>query len=212
MTLRAALAGLLVWLAAVPAAAQERPFDAFVLALSWSPSWCQDPEQAERAPLQCSPRRPFGWIVHGLWPQADGQPVRCPQSRERVPEALVSQMLPWMPSAGLIGQQWRSHGSCTGLTQERYFFAIRAARARIIAPDPQSLWPAGRVAPADLERAFVQANPGLDARAIAVTCREGALAEVRVCFDRRLRFAACPGVDERACRSAQVQVPGRRRG
>ena len=45
-------------------------FDFYVLALSWSPSFCE--ANAERgggtADQQCG-ERPFSFVVHGLWPQ-----------------------------------------------------------------------------------------------------------------------------------------------
>ena len=46
-------------------------FDFYVLALSWSPSFCEAAK--ERAPdrtpqAQCS-SRPYHFVVHGLWPQ-----------------------------------------------------------------------------------------------------------------------------------------------
>ena len=35
-----------------------------------------------------------------------------------------------MPSMGLIGHQWRKHGSCSGLSQKAYLDTTRAAFER----------------------------------------------------------------------------------
>jgi ribonuclease T2 len=45
-------------------------FDFYLLALSWSPSYCEASRERapDRAPdAQCGPR-PFSFVVHGLWP------------------------------------------------------------------------------------------------------------------------------------------------
>ena len=53
-------------------------FDYWVLALSWSPSWC-DAEGDARGSPQCDAARDHGWVLHGLWPQYHrGWPAFCP--------------------------------------------------------------------------------------------------------------------------------------
>src|SRR5258707_1025583 len=46
-------------------------FDFYVLALSWSPSYCEAAQERapDRAPDQQCGGRPFSFVVHGLWPQ-----------------------------------------------------------------------------------------------------------------------------------------------
>src|SRR5262245_6737859 len=53
-------------------------FDYYLLALSWSPTFCADVGDRRRDP-QCSPRgRPFAFVLHGLWPQYErGWPQDC---------------------------------------------------------------------------------------------------------------------------------------
>ena len=67
-------------LAAAPAAAagdEAGRFDYYVLALSWSPTWCALDGDARGAD-QCDPRHDFGWTLHGLWPQyEEGYPQDC---------------------------------------------------------------------------------------------------------------------------------------
>ncbi|MGB8670380.1 MAG: ribonuclease T, partial [Pseudolabrys sp.] len=46
-------------------------FDYYILALSWSPSYCearQDRARNRSSDRQCD-GRPFSFVVHGLWPQ-----------------------------------------------------------------------------------------------------------------------------------------------
>ena len=49
-------------------------FDFYVLALSWSPSFCEAASERGNSSrgiqTQCA-GRPFSFVVHGLWPQYD---------------------------------------------------------------------------------------------------------------------------------------------
>ena len=102
----------------------ERPqnepgrFDFYVLALSWSPSYCA--ASAERAPnrapdQQCG-GRPFAFVVHGLWPQYDkGFPSFCQVPAPRLFRGIVEANLDLMPSPRLIFHDWDRHGTCSGL-------------------------------------------------------------------------------------------------
>ncbi|MCV0397757.1 MAG: ribonuclease [Rhizobiaceae bacterium] len=187
-------------------------FDFWVLSLSWSPSYCEAKgDDANRQ--QCASPGKHAFIVHGLWPQFErGWPEFC-DSREpdRVPDRLVSEMLDIMPSAGLIGHQWRKHGSCSGLSQRDYFRGVRAARGRVEIPTAlDSIDQRRMVEPDAVEEAFRDANPGLGADAIAVTCDGGLLREVRICMSKNFTFRACPEVDRRGCRHDETQMPASR--
>lgn len=185
------------------------PFDFWVLALSWSPTHCADPEIAARDRLQCAGPRPYAFVVHGLWPQYErGFPRSCP-SDERGPDAAeVSAMLDLMPARELVRNQWERHGTCAGLPARAYFSEVRAAAARVTIPDGwsgRSSWTT--VSAADVERAFIAANPGLVPEAVAVQARDGLLREVRVCLGRDLSFRACPEVDARGVDGGRLRVP-----
>src|SRR4029077_16012103 len=55
-------------------------FDFYVLALSWSPSFCEASRErpANRTPDQQCGARPYSFVVHGLWPQYErGFPSNC---------------------------------------------------------------------------------------------------------------------------------------
>lgn len=185
------------------------PFDFWVLALSWSPTHCGADGMAARDPQQCAGPRPYGFVVHGLWPQFErGFPRSCP-ARARGPDrSLTDAMLDIMPSRRLVAIQWERHGTCSGLDAEDYFALTRAARTRVAIPDaftaPQTwqLMETGAV-----EAAFIAANPGLDPTEIAVEARGNQLREVRLCLDLELAWRACPEVDragEPAGRSLRI--------
>ena len=51
------------------------PVHYYMLALSWSPSFCENQKQKnggyvpQRLSYQCAGNQNFGWVIHGLWPQ-----------------------------------------------------------------------------------------------------------------------------------------------
>ena len=68
------------------------------------------------------------------------------------------------------------------------------------------------VTPDEVEQAFVAANPGMSRAAIAVTCDQRRLSEVRICMTKDLRFRDCADVDRRACRRDKLVMPPVRGG
>ena len=221
---RVAFVALVLAVGSMPAPApaqgsrQDRPgqFDFYVLSLSWSPSFCaaaaeRNPGQA--AGMQCG-ARPYSFVVHGLWPQYDkGFPEYCEQPSPRLNHNIVSSMLDLMPAPHLIFNEWDKHGTCSGLGARAYFETIRKARSAVkIPPEYLELSEARTVAPAEIEDAFIKANPGLSASAIAVTCNRTRLSEVRICMSKDLQFRPCEELDGRACRRDQVTMPPMRGG
>ncbi len=213
--------GLLV-LAAETASAQDRrqntpgEFDFYVLSLSWSPSFCEDAAERGnegRSQAQCG-GRPFSFVVHGLWPQYEhGFPDYCQRPSPRLDRNIMASMLDLMPAPGLIFNEWDKHGTCSGLPARAYFETIRKARAAVkIPPEYLELSEAKTVAPAEIEDAFVKANPGLSNAAIAVTCNRTRLSEVRICMNKDLQFRDCDEIDRRACRRDEVVMPPMRGG
>lgn len=207
--------------AAQPAAPGQ--FDFYVLALSWSPSFCA--AAAERhAGAPPSPQcgaRPFSFVVHGLWPQYDkGFPENCQRPAPRLDRHIVSAMLDLMPARRLIYNEWDKHGTCAGLAPRAYFDTVRRARAAVTIPPHYSALQAPlTVAPAAVAGAFIKANPGLSANAFAVECSDERLTEVRLCLAKDFaaasgaaRFHDCPAVVKRGCRRDQVVMPPVRGG
>jgi ribonuclease T2 len=199
------------------ASAQDRrqnapgEFDFYVLALSWSPSFCE--AAAERGnsgrsqQIQCG--RPYSFVVHGLWPQYErGFPEYCQRPSPRLDRNIVSSMLDVMPAPGLIFNQWDKHGTCSGLSARAYFEGIRKARAAIKIPEQfLDLSEPKTIAPSEIEEAFVKANPGLSSSAISVVCTSRRLSEVRICMSKEMQFRACDEIDRRACRRDEVVMP-----
>ena len=77
---------------------QPGQFDFYVLALSWSPSFCQaSAERGREAAEQCGTARPYSFVVHGLWPQYErGFPRACEVPAPRLNRELMSSMLDLM--------------------------------------------------------------------------------------------------------------------
>src|SRR5476651_360214 len=153
-------------------------FDFYVLALSWSPSFCeaaqeraQDSASNRAADPQCG-GRPFSFVVHGLRPQYEhGFPAFCQVPAPRLDRTIVGSMLDLMPSPRLIFHEWDRHGTCSGLSQHAYFEAVRKARAVVKIPaEFIELDKPITVKPDDVAEAFVKANAGLSRAAFAVAC------------------------------------------
>jgi ribonuclease T2 len=184
-------------------------FDFYVLSLSWSPSWCASNDR-DGSTLQCSGRRPYTFIVHGLWPQNErGWPEYCPSREpERVPQSLAQTMFDIIPSAGLAGHEWRKHGTCSGLNQRTYFQTLRAAYRKVRLPPVvfDGRLPR-RLAVDEIETLMTKSNPGLTRKGVAVSCQDGQLTEIRVCMTKSLAFRDCDEVDRNACRARIVNLP-----
>jgi len=203
------------------ASAQDRrqntpgEFDFYVLALSWSPSFCEASAErgnSGRSQVQCE--RPYSFVVHGLWPQYErGFPEYCQRPSPRLDRNIMTSMLDLMPAPGLIFNEWDKHGTCSGLAARAYFESVRKARAAVKIPEEfLQLSEQKTIAPADLEAAFIKANPGLSSSAISVTCSSRRLSEVRICLSKDMQFRACEELDRRACRRDDVVMPPVRGG
>jgi ribonuclease T2 len=216
----AAFAVLVLSLTFSSATAQDRrqnkagEFDFYVLALSWSPSFCEaTAERGRESKEQCGPR-PFSFVVHGLWPQYEkGFPEYCQVPAPRLNGGIVSSMLDLMPSPRLVFHEWDRHGTCSGLNPRAYFDNVRKARAVVKIPEQYlELKEPLTVTPDEVEDAFVKANPGLTRGGVAVTCDSKRMSEVRICVSREFGFRDCPDIDRRACRRDKLVMPPVRGG
>lgn len=183
-------------------------FDFYVLALSWSPSWCDANDQRGRS-LQCDRDADHRFIVHGLWPQFEqGYPEFCEKPERDVPRRFEDALLPIMPSRGLIQRQWDKHGACSGLRQAEYFRTLAHAWRSIKLPARLATLERDQYIPPDeIEALFSIANPGLREDGIAVKCRSGRMTEVRICLAKDLSFRSCPAVDRNGCRRGTLELP-----
>jgi ribonuclease T2 len=185
------IAALVAW--AAPARSEgERAgdFDYYVLALSWSPTWCALEGRAEGSP-QCD--RPLGWVLHGLWPQyEDGWPSWCRTAERDPSRADTAAMADIMGTSGLAWYQWQKHGRCAGLPAADYFATARRAFGAVTMPEVlQQLDRPVRVPASVIEEAFLEVNPGWTADMLTITCRDGRIQEARLCLTRDLEPRRC---------------------
>ena len=189
-----------------PDVAATRAYDYFVMALSWSPTFCLGhPQERE----QCG-RGGHGFILHGLWPQYErgGGPQQC--HHQRTPDAkTVERTLAFMPSRRLIHHEWRAHGTCSGLDPDAYFdladraFASLRVPARLQAPR-QPL----RLRADELRGLLRAANPELRDDMMSLHCTDDRLVEVRLCLDRALEPRRCGRRMGNACpQSRPIAIP-----
>lgn len=184
-------------------------FDFYVLSLSWSPTFCAT-NKGGRNDQQCGLDKQYRFVVHGLWPQYEkGYPDFCRTSEpERVPRGLGETMFDIMPSMGLVGHQWRKHGSCSGLGQKAYFEKVRQAFERVEIPADLSSGNRPLTFSADeIEQKFLGANPGMSRKGIAASCEGRQLEEIRICLSKDLQFRDCAEVDRRGCTISQINLP-----
>ena len=184
----------------------------YVLALSWSPTYCETDGRLKREP-QCSGTRAYAFVLHGLWPQwTKGWPEFCPVAGSTfVPEKLLRSMLDIMPARGLVIHQYNKHGTCSGLDPERYFQTARKAfetikiPARYLRTQKPIL-----ISPREIENDFLKTNPELEPEMISIACgRNKRLREVRICFSKDLALRGC-GVNEtqqKLCKLDKVVMP-----
>lgn len=168
--------------------------DHYVLALTWQPAWC-----ALEGEAAC--HGDLGWTLHGLWPQhEEGWPSWCPTDAPAPTRAEVAAMADLMGSGTLAGHQWRKHGTCSGLSGQGYLALSRRAFEAVTRPAILERVEAPlRIAPAVVEAAFLEANPGLTPDGVTITCREGRILEARICLTRGLEPRPCSPEVARDC-------------
>lgn len=184
-------------------------FDFYVLALSWSPGFCELDGDRSRNREQCGEGSNLRFVVHGLWPQNErGYPSECGPAGRSPSRIALEQAEGLFPTESLARYEWRKHGTCSGSSPSDYFRDVRRARDKVTIPpvlaraERDQSWTA-----IDLERAFVAANPGLRTDMMSVACKRGVLQEVRICFSKDLRdFRSCQEVDRSGCRAREFTV------
>ena len=208
---------IFAWPAPSSAEDEAGVFDYYTLALSWSPTYCAKQGRSRPNEPQCAGERPYSFVLHGLWPQHKrGWPQFC-ETRERpwVSDQIIQKMLDIMPSKRLIINEYRKHGTCTGLSPSDYFrISRRAFEAIKIPPRFQNPQDYQTVSPEEIEREFLNANPNLKPEMISVDCKDRRLRELRICFTRDVQLTDC-GPNERQgklCSSEKIVIPPVRAG
>lgn len=179
---------------------QSSNFDYYLLALSWSPEFCDTAAGHQPSKQkQCTAR--LGFVVHGLWPQRNNNtyPQDC-GSVEAVPAPIAEIALnaaPPMPpgDAQLLEHEWSKHGTCSGLDMRGYFTAIKTSAEKVRIPDSLKAPETSLTMDAPtLTSAFTAANPGLTADMMNVEVdRQGDISSVQICFSKQLVFQNCKG-------------------
>jgi ribonuclease T2 len=184
-------------------------FDYYVLALSWSPSYCVG-EAGQNDDQQCAPGRRFAFVVHGLWPQyAKGWPEYCKTRESWIPQDLIDGVMDAMPSKKLIIHEWKKHGSCSGLSQAEYFRTVELmfGAVRIPARYLSPLAPV-TVTPEQLVADFVKSNKALTADMLSVQCGnatgQARLSELRICVNKAGSFTSCGANEARQCKAKSL--------
>lgn len=198
-----------LWLLTSLATSEAADVKQYVLALSWSPTYCASAD-AERDHLQCNADADNTFIVHGLWPDdGSGRLHFCRTGAPDPTRRQVDALLDLMPSRGLVRYQWRKHGRCSGLPPRDYFDLVRRARERVTVPPLLStLDEPLTVSPTTLRQAFRRLNPGLTDDGMMISCRRDRLVEVRVCLTPALEFTSCLRPPRRCpARNLQVTPP-----
>lgn len=178
-------------------------FDYFVLALSWSPTWCALTGDMRGAPEpQCTPGAGRDFVVHGLWPQnEEGWPSYCRTAERDPTRGETAAVADLFGGAGQAFHQWKKHGRCSGLAPADYFALARRARAAVETPPVLRELRRRLTVPAEvIERAFLERNPGLTGDMVRVTCRAGLIEEIRVCLTRELSPRPCSASVAPDCR------------
>ncbi|TDQ56516.1 ribonuclease T2 [Mesocricetibacter intestinalis] len=166
--------------------------DYYMLALSWSPAFCETqrkrygdnlPDSLQR---QCGSENTFGWVIHGLWPQsktarkAEDHPRFCQGDLPPVEHSLIEKYLAQSPSENLLQGQWEKHGACAFNSAEDYFSKQRELYGQLNLPTKT----------ADRKNLFTwlkKNNPRLKGIYLKATRNE-----LFICYDLRWKIISCP--------------------
>ncbi len=175
-----------------PKKTSQASFAYYMLVLSYAPDFCAQ-SSGDKDPRECGAGRKVGFVVHGMWPQ--GETTRGPENcgnASPVASSIVQTMLHYIPTESLIQHEWKTHGTCSGLSAADYFAAIRKARDAVKVPDELAGSSKQTMAPADVEAKVSAANPSYPKTAFRTSCySDKELEEIRICLNKDLSPRAC---------------------
>jgi ribonuclease T2 len=182
-------------------------FDYYVMTLSWAPGFC-DLGGKETSSPECAEGSGDGFVVHGLWPNNEYRPN--PESclgHDASPADLEDEHGIY-PNDRLAAYEYRKHGTCTGLSPRDYFATVGSVRGRLKIPEMfQATSEPLHMAPEEIERAFMTANPNLHSDNMAISCSNGELVDVRFCLAKDLSsYAVCRKVARHSCQRESIMV------
>ncbi len=171
---------------------KSAPVDYYMLALSWSPEFCEfqarknNGKVPESLQFQCSNSEQFGWVIHGLWPQnasaksVEEHPRFCQGDLPPVSEAIIKKYLPESPGAALLQGEWEKHGACAFNTAESYFEKQKALFQSLNLPGHEmsrnELFKWMKKFNPQLQNAYLQARNN----------------ELYICYDKSWNVQDCP--------------------
>lgn len=168
------------------------PVTGYTLALTWSPAFCRTREGQRDHAFHCSGGHGlFGLTVHGLWPNSGRTWPQWCGSRQNPSSSEVARHLCMAPSPRLLARQWAKHGTCMARRPATYFRVTRILWDSLSLPDLDRISRQPELTAGDLRAQFAAANPGWSARGVGLVLDNGWLQEIRLCYDRRFRPAAC---------------------
>jgi ribonuclease T2 len=179
-------------------AVNTQPFDYYLLNLSWSPEFCH----SHPAAVECAQRRAF--TLHGLWPQntSGSYPENCSTDPGPRNPAAFNDIY---PDPGLLGHEWKTHGTCSGLGPDAFFTLARKAVNSVSIPaELSTLKRQTSMLPGKILDLFAQSNPTFPRDSLALSCGNNYLTAVEVCMDKTLRPIACGPI--RTCRANTIRI------
>ena len=179
-----------------PSAAE--PFDYYLLNLSWSPEFCHSHPNA----TECSQHS--GFVLHGLWPQFNNGtfPENCSTEPGPSNPAAYSDIY---PDPGLLIHEWRTHGTCSGLSPDAFFTLARNAFHSVAIPSTLShLDHPISMPPSQILDLFTEANPSIPRSSFALSCGNNYLTAIEVCLNKNAQPTPCGPI--RSCRANTVRI------
>ncbi len=170
-----------------------KPVGRYTLAASWSPEYCRI--ERNKGTMQCSGQHGrFGFVLHGLWPEAqNGAPPQWCSLTPRPSPELIRRNLCMTPVPSLLEHEWAKHGSCMTRKPETYFKVSAILWQSVQWPDADRLSRKKELTAGDLRDAFLIANPHWKREHIGIERNErGWLRGMRLCYGRDFRPSRCP--------------------
>jgi ribonuclease T2 len=182
-------------------------FDYYVMTLSWAPGFCDLGGKDTSSP-ECEDGSGQGFVVHGLWPDNEFRPnPEACRGQDATPADLDDEHGVY-PNDRLAAYEYRKHGTCTGLSAHDYFANVRSVRTRLKIPEMfQAPSEQLKMAPEEIEQAFMTANANLHPDNMAISCSNGELIDIRFCLAKDLSsYAVCRKVARHTCQRGSLVI------
>lgn len=169
----------------------KAPVDYYMLALSWSPGFCDIQREKygnqlpSSAQYQCGNNRALGWVVHGLWPQnanalsVTDHPRFCKGDLPVLPKDLLARYLAISPGEQLLQGEWEKHGSCAFDSAQQYFAKEQELFSSLKFPNQN-------LSRNELFRWMKQHNPQLKNAYLGASRNE-----LFICYDKKWQVMNC---------------------